>query len=139
MNLSEHENEWLIGQGARMVRSLGVKEGDSVIDFGCGIGRYSIPVSQVVGESGSVLSVERDPNELAVFHERIDEFGGPGSVTILNSEDVRLPSVADATVDCVFVFDVLQYIDVPEVFFASVRRVLKPGGTLPEFRVTLIS
>lgn len=137
MELSDHERSWLIQQGAEMIRALGVKEGDSVIDFGCGKGRYSIPISQVVRKRGAVLAVEHDPNEAAVLHERIDEFGGQGRITILNSADIRLPSVADGTVDSVFVFDVLQYINDAETFFESVHRVLNPRGALYIYPATI--
>ena len=60
MEMSEHEKQWLTNQGAEMLATLGVKKHDSVIDFGCGKGRYTIPLSQVVGENGNVLAVNLD-------------------------------------------------------------------------------
>lgn len=130
MEMSEHEKQWLTDQGAKMMTALGVKEGSSVIDFGCGKGRYTLPLSQAVGENGNVLAVERDLNEVALLHERIAAFGGRGSIKILNSEETQLLSVDDGTIDNVLVFDVLQYVTDWEGFFKSIRRVLKPGGRI---------
>ncbi|MBP8850748.1 MAG: hypothetical protein KBG80_09340 [Breznakibacter sp.] len=47
MIISEHEEQWLKTEGAKMVADLGVKLSNKVID--CGRGRYSIPISQVFG------------------------------------------------------------------------------------------
>ena len=90
MEMSEHEKQWFIDQGAEMVTVLGVEEGNSVIDFGCGTGRYAVPLSQVVGANGNVLAVERDSDKIAVLREIIAAFGEQGPIKILNSEDVRL-------------------------------------------------
>ena len=51
MIISEHEEQWLKNEGAKMVADLGVKLSNKVIDCGSGRGkgRYSIPISQVVG------------------------------------------------------------------------------------------
>ena len=130
MEMSEHEKQWLTDQGAEMIATLGVEEGSSVIDFGCGEGRYVIPLSQVVGENGNVLAVECDSDQVAVLRGRITAFGGQGPIRILNSDDIWLQSVDDGTIDSVFAFDVLQYIEDWEIFFESVCRVLKPCGSI---------
>ena len=102
--MSEHEDQWLTDHGAQMVSTLGVQEGSSVIYFGCGKGRYSIPLFQVVGADGSVLAVERDAEEVAILRQRMAEFAESGSLRILHAEDTRLQSVEDATIDAVFAF-----------------------------------
>jgi len=130
MEISEHEKQWLTNQGAEMLATLGVKKHNSVIDFGCGKGRYTIPLSQVVGENGNVLAVEHNSDEVAVLCERVALFGRQGSIRILNSKDVRLPSVDDGTIDSVFAFDVLQHVENWEIFFKSVCRVLRPCGSI---------
>lgn len=130
MDMSEHEEQWLTKHGAEMVSTLGVNESNSVIDFGCGKGRYTIPLSQITGESGQVFAVERDAQELDVLRDRMNRFGKPDSVKILESEDIRLQSINDSSIDQMLVFDVLQYIEDHHQFFQSVRRVLKPNGQI---------
>lgn len=130
MDILDHERKWLLGAGAEMIRELGVCDGASVIDFGCGVGRYSIPLSQVVGETGSVLAIDRDSDDLSVFRERMEEFSGPDCVDIVNSEDICLPFVDDDFADNIFVFDVLQYIENWHSLFRSFGRVLKRNGVI---------
>jgi len=130
MEMSEHEKQWLTNQGAEMLATLGIKEHSSVIDFGCGKGRYAIPLSQVVGENGNVLAIERNSDEVAVLRQRIASFGKQGPIRILNYEGVRLQSVDDGTIDSVLAFDVLQYVEDWDVFFKSVCRVLRPCGSI---------
>jgi len=128
--MEEHEEKWLNGQGADMLRNLGVKESDCVVDFGCGKGRYTIPASQIVGKDGMVFAVERHANELDALNERLTKFSSNESVKILNTETLHLDSISDASVDAVFTFDVLQYIDDYDTLFESVKRVLKPNGSI---------
>jgi ubiquinone/menaquinone biosynthesis C-methylase UbiE len=51
-----------------------VKEGDTVIDFGCGPGFFSIPLARLVGEKGKVFAVDLQEEMLAFYmvHETPD-------------------------------------------------------------------
>jgi ubiquinone/menaquinone biosynthesis C-methylase UbiE len=128
--MEEYEVKWLSGDGAEMVRSLGVKESDCVVDFGCGKGRYTIPAVQVVGKKGMVFAVERHADELDIFNERLEKFSVNKSVKILNTEDLHLDFTSDKSVNVLFAFDVLQYVEDYETLFKSVKRVLSPNGLL---------
>lgn len=130
MELERHEEEWLIGDGAVMLVQMGIKESSRVVDFGCGPGRYTIPLSQVVGQTGKVLAVERTPKEIKTLKERVEKFGNKDSIDILNSEDIYIESICTDSADALLLFDVLQYVDDKEELFKSVARVLNPTGTL---------
>jgi ubiquinone/menaquinone biosynthesis C-methylase UbiE len=128
--MEEHEEQWLSGKGAEMLRTLGVKESDCVVDFGCGRGRYTVPATQVVGRDGMVFAIERHVNELDVLNERLAKFSSNESVKILNTESLHLDSISSASIDVLFTFDVLQYIEDYDTLFESVKRILKPDGSL---------
>ncbi|MBN2803123.1 MAG: class I SAM-dependent methyltransferase [Deltaproteobacteria bacterium] len=130
MNIEQHENEWLKSEGSKMITALGVKSGNKVVEFGCGIGRYGIPVSQVVGENGSVFAIERDKDEIAIFRERMALYGGGGIIKIMNGDDILLSNIETGIIDSMFMFDVLQYVDDWSLLFESARRVLKSNGTV---------
>ena len=137
MSILEHEKQWLMNKGAQMVATLGIKEGDSVVDFGCGKGRYTIPISQAVKKNGNLLAIERNSDETAVLRERVAEFGKKNVIQILEKEDIQLQSVENGVIDHIFVFDVLQYIDNWELFFNSVHRVLKSTGKIHVYPATI--
>lgn len=128
--MEPHEQEWVESQGAAMMAALGVKESDTIVDFGCGKGRYTIPLSQVVGQNGLVIAIERNEEELAVLNERMKAFATSAPVRTIASSTVHLDAIEDNTVDVLLVFDVLQYVEDWDTFFSAVRRTLKPGGRL---------
>ena len=43
---------------SKMLSEVGVGEGQSVLDFGCGSGTYSIPAARLVGDFGRVYSLD---------------------------------------------------------------------------------
>jgi len=43
------------------VKKLDIKQGQVILDFGCGIGSYTIPVAKLVGERGKVYALDRQP------------------------------------------------------------------------------
>jgi len=129
MEISKHEMLWLQNEGAKMIADLGVKPDDCVIDFGCGQGRYTIPLSQVVGPNGHVYSFERDEEAIAVLNARLPIFSATNFVTLYKDDILELStSIPDKTIDSIFVFDVLQYIQDWDLLFLSFSRVLKPKG-----------
>lgn len=128
IELEEHEEQWLLKDGAAMLKRLGVKENTCVVDFGSGKGRYTIPLSTLVGEEGKVLAFERDSDEIAVLKDRLERYGNKARVNIINTEDLQIETIGSKTVDAFLAFDVLQYIEEWRTFFESVSRVIRPGG-----------
>jgi ubiquinone/menaquinone biosynthesis C-methylase UbiE len=100
------------------------------VDFGCGVGRYAIPLSQAIGADGSVKAVERDTGDLHVLQHRIPEFPTGAPIDIVHSHDYCLTFIKDASTDAVLAFDVLQYVTDWSAFFMSVKRILRPSGVL---------
>ena len=43
---------------------LGLKQGDIVADIGCGIGYFTIPAANIVGDSGKVFAMDISPEML---------------------------------------------------------------------------
>ncbi len=131
MEISKHETLWLQNEGAKMLMDLGVKQGDSVIDFGCGKGLYTIPLSQVVGKKGCVYAIERDEDVIAVLLERLPFFPTAVVVKLLKGDDLEMTNtIAARTIDSIFVFDVLQYIKDWDLLFSYFFRVIKPEGSI---------
>lgn len=126
--MKEHEVTWLEERGAHMVGQLGVQLGDTIVDFGCGVGRYSIPLAKAVGENGTVHAIERGADDLAELKVRARRFAAPSSLTIHQLEKLDLEPIESASADFFFAFDVLQYVDDLAGFGATVDRVLKPAG-----------
>ena len=41
----------------RLLEKMGVKEGQKIIDIGCGPGFFTIPASKIVGEDGFIFAL----------------------------------------------------------------------------------
>lgn len=129
MKLSQHETLWLKSTGADMLRELGVKEGNSVIDFGSGEGRYTTPLSQVVGTTGTIFAVERNKEPIEALQKRVAQFSDPKIVTLLNTEDLdKTETIPKESIDAIFIYDVLQYVEDWDSLFFYFFTLLKFGG-----------
>ena len=42
----------------RLLEKMGVKEGQKIIDIGCGPGFFTIPASKIVGEDGFIFALD---------------------------------------------------------------------------------
>ena len=54
---------------------FGVKEGDKVLDVGCGFGETCLELGRIVGETGAVLGIDCTDGFLAIANRERDEAG----------------------------------------------------------------
>jgi ubiquinone/menaquinone biosynthesis C-methylase UbiE len=130
MEMEDLEVQWFEDHGVQMVAKLGVRAGDTVVDFGCGVGRYSIPLSKAVEAHGTVYAIERGAEDLAELQRRADRFGAPDSLSVIQSDSIQLEAIPSESADFLFAFDVLQYVEDWASLFSTVDRILKPSGLL---------
>src|SRR5258708_17201527 len=109
--------------GKSLVGRLDVKEGDRVLDVGCGTGRLARWIASITGAAG-VVGI--DPLVDRVQVARTNSQGIAFEVG--SAED--LGAFADGSFDVVCMSAVFHWVaDKPEAL-RGVRRVLKPGGRL---------
>lgn len=133
MEISKHETLWLQSEGMKMLMELGIKPGDQVLDFGCGKGRYTIPLSKTVGQNGHVYAVECDKKEMAVLEERLPRFADENIIELLNIKDLKSTGIiSHKSIDSILVFDMLQYMQPQDwdPLFSYFFRVLKADGII---------
>lgn len=116
------------------------REGETVLDLGCGSGKTCFLLSRVVGPSGSVVGVDASAAMLAVGRRHQAEVAraiGWSNVRFLESriEDVGRvgtagPLVAGASVDLVVLDCVLTLVQARErsPILAEAARVVRVGG-----------
>src|SRR5580765_4585238 len=81
---TDGEHERLIRQAARVAPvterffvEAGVGRGQRVLDLGSGVGDVAMLVARLVGPSGEVVAVERDPTAVAKGRARVTGAGFP--------------------------------------------------------------
>lgn len=117
-----------------MLAKLGVKPGMTACDMGCGNGFYALQMAKMVGEEGTVLGVDIQPEMLKFMSERAAEEGVTNVKPILGTlADPKLPV---GVVDLILCADVYHEFSHPEQMLAAMRASLAPNGVvvLLEFR-----
>lgn len=108
---------------------LGAREGETILDFGCGPGYVSVELARLVGARGRVHAVDVNAAFVARARQVAAEAGLADRITHHHVLDERLP-LADASVDRAYCKNVLEYVPDLAHTLAEVVRVLRPGGTL---------
>ncbi len=115
----------------KRINNFGLKEGNTVVDYGCGPGRYTIRFSKTVGISGMVYAV--DIHELAI--EKVIKKLKQNN---LNNIETRLAKgyehgkydcgLPDKIADMVCAIDMFFSIKDPDNFLKEIYRILKDEG-----------
>src|SRR6516164_956616 len=131
---SDTEHERLIRQARRLApvtesffREAGIGPGQRVLDLGSGVGDVAMLAARLVGPSGEVVGVERDPRSIVRARARVTA-AGLTNVTFTESDvsEVRASKPFDAAVGRF----ILQFVSDPVAVLRCLSRLLRPGGVL---------
>ncbi|MYV47771.1 class I SAM-dependent methyltransferase [Streptomyces sp. SID2888] len=113
---------------AAAVRDLGLREGDRVLDAGCGTGRALTPLRKAVGASGVVLGTDLTPAML----EAARRAGRDRDGRLLLADVTALP-LRTESLDAVFAAGLISHLPHPADNLRELARVVRPGGLLALF------
>ena len=104
-----------------------VKEGQSVLDLGCGTGQLSAYVAELVGPDGKVTGVDPDERRVQLA---IEAYGDVKNLGFSVGSSHQFPNMEESTYDLIICSTVLHWIPKKEHVFRNAFRALKPGGRL---------
>ena len=113
---------------AEIVRALGLRPGMAVADIGAGTGLFTLAFADAVGTGGTVYAVDLIPEFLAHIRAKLDR-AGVRQVRLVQATD-RSAELPPASVDLLFMSDAYHHLEYPQHVLASLRRALRPGGSL---------
>ncbi|MFI1418483.1 class I SAM-dependent methyltransferase [Streptomyces sp. NPDC020731] len=113
---------------AAAVAGLGLREGDRVLDAGCGTGRALPPLRAAVGSSGVVLGADLTP---AMLREAA-RAGRDRDGALLLTDVAALP-LRTSALDAVFAAGLIAHLPDPAGNLREIARVVRPGGVLALF------
>src|SRR5215475_969686 len=103
-----------------------LRQGERVIDIGCGTGASSVALAERAGPSGQVLGVDVSAPMLARAAERLP----PGAPVKFVRADATTYPFESAAFDLLFSRFGVMFFAEPARAFANLRAALKPGGRL---------
>jgi ubiquinone/menaquinone biosynthesis C-methylase UbiE len=106
-----HEHSGMSSKGflhaGKVLKYIGINEGDRFLDLGCGNGHFSIAASEVVGKDGLVYAFDVDEGSIAQLQREIAE----KKITNIEASVVditkKLP-LADESISLAFMSNVLH-------------------------------
>ncbi|PBD00902.1 methyltransferase family protein [Streptomyces sp. Ag82_O1-15] len=113
---------------AAAIGELGLREGDRVLDAGCGTGRALPPLRAAVGPSGVVVAADLTPAMLAAAVRA----GRHRDGQLLLADVAALP-LRTESLDAVLGAGLIAHLPNPAENLRELARVVRPGGTLALF------
>lgn len=110
-----------------LLDEVGIREGNVVLDFACGPGRYEPSLSRRVGPAGTVYALDIHPLAVQKVANIVKTQGLANVKTILSDRATGLPA---ESVDVVLLLDVFHMFGDPEGVLRELHRVLKEHGVL---------
>ncbi|MCW3134102.1 MAG: class I SAM-dependent methyltransferase [Methanophagales archaeon] len=89
------------------LNKIDIGEGQIILDFGCGIGSYTFPAAELVGNRGRVCALDKQPVAVKRIEEEAKKQGLQNISTILSDGKTCL---RDESVDVALLYGVLPVI-----------------------------
>lgn len=115
--------EWEIKKGAQFLKNVGIEPKQTVLDFGCRAGRYSILTAKIVGDDGTVYALDKNSSSLDKLAERCQRIGLNNIKIIKTSGKLKIP-LKNESIDAVLLYDVIHLVGKNDSSVISDRKKL---------------
>lgn len=105
-----------------------IKEGDTVIDLGCGPGFFSIDMAKKVGKNGRVIAVDLQKQMINKVKKKAKKKGVNDRMVFHQCEPGKIG--LNQTADFVLAFYMIHEVPDPKSCLKEMRGLLKTGGKL---------
>jgi len=129
--------EWLADNASMVLREVGLRVGQTILDFGCGPGIFTIPAAEIAGENGVVIAIDVRPQPLERVREKAMNAGLKNIRTVLVESPDLSTGLPNESTDVILVFDMLHSVTDRQGLFLELHRVLKTDGFLSIFPMHL--
>ncbi|MBN2213641.1 MAG: methyltransferase domain-containing protein [Bacteroidales bacterium] len=108
-----------------------LKSGMQVIDYGCAMGYFSLPMAKMVGESGKVYCFDVQKKMLNRLRQRAKKAGVSRIVEpLLIENDTRVNHDMNVMADFTLLFAVAHEVTDKELLFRNLNSMMKSKGLL---------
>lgn len=110
-----------------ILKEAGIKPGFTVLDFGCGLGSFTVPAAEIVGKTGKVYALDIHPLAIQAVQNAASKKELKNIETISSGCATGLEK---CHVDVVLLYDTFHMLTDPDAVLEELQRVLKPNGIL---------
>jgi len=107
---------------------IGVERSQVVADIGCGIGYFTFPLSEAVGNDGLVYALDIEPEMLEDIKSKTMEHNIKNIIPVVTQE-YKL-TLEDNSVGVAFLCTVMHEVKMREKFLKETNRILLPEGKI---------
>ena len=120
---SKDINEWIF-------KNLELGKGLSIVDLGCGTGKQTIPMAEIVGSTCNITAVDVSNESLDILINEARNKNLEKNITVLNCDldNLNVQHLGSNKFDRVLASYSIYYSKNPEALFETIQTGLKPGG-----------
>ena len=112
----------------RRVATFGIRENMTVVDYGCGPGRYAVRFAKLTGKNGKVYALDVHPLAIQAVRRKMEREGLSNILPVL-AEGYH-SAIPDRCADLVVALDLFFGVADPSAFLAEIHRITKTDGFL---------
>ncbi len=109
-----------------LLKSFGLKSGDTFADIGCGPGFFTFPAAAIVGPTGKVYALDVQSDMAAAVMMRVADLG-LHYVEVITAEETEVP-LPPKSVQIVWMAFVLHEMEKRAMYLHRLRPCLRVGG-----------
>ena len=110
---------------------LHVRPGMTVLEPGCGMGFFSLPLARMVGPAGRVVCVDLQPRMIAGLRRRAEKAGLAGRIEVITGAlDEGALEARRGAVDLAVAIHMVHEVRDGAAFLRRLFELLRPGGRL---------
>lgn len=125
--------EWLSHNAGEVLRKVGVTPSQTIVDYGCGPGIFSLAATVIVGRYGKVYALDVRLKALGEIKDNAAKNRLTNLEVMLIDKSTVKVNLSNQSVDVTLLYDVLQEVPDKPGILAELYRILKPEGILSVF------
>lgn len=125
--------QWLTENARDVLIKVGIRDRQTVLDYGCGPGTFSLAAAGVVGGEGKVYALDVRPRALERIKEKANGEKIKNIETVLLDASGFATGLDNETIDVILLYDVFHDIKDRQGLLKELHRVLRPEGILSVF------
>ena len=138
--MAEKIENWLKKGGVKFLKRIGIKPGQTVLDFGCGKGNFSIPAAKIIGKKSIVYALDKDSEVLNQLKKRARKENLTNIKTIKTPKKIET-NLKNSSIDIILLYDVIHLVGKNDSsnlkdrkkLYEEVFRIAKPNALISVF------